>query len=154
MLALPHLLGTCLSSLWTLPFPCFRLDFSLSHFTIWCFGQTALFLFPFGKGVFGILANCFVRGTEATLSQYVQVFLLKPAPFCALFAGLGSTNESATSLLSDSRSVLNTLSSPPSFLLPQSLWKIWQELSSPVLSGCNRSQDIRFFWGTTRLMSW
>ena len=32
-------------------------------------------------------------------------------------------------LLSDSRSVLASLLSPPSFLLPQSLWKIWQELS-------------------------
>ena len=47
-----------------------------------------------------------------------------------LFAGLGGTNKSATSLLlSDSRSVLTTLSSPPSFLLSQSLWQIWQELS-------------------------
>ena len=59
-----------------------------------------------------------------------SISLLKPAPFCKLFAGLGSTNISATSLLllSDFRFVLTTLSSPPSFLLPQSLWKIWQEL--------------------------
>ena len=33
-------------------------------------------------------------------------------------------------LLSDSRSVLATLFSPPSFLLSQTLWQIWQELSS------------------------
>ena len=33
-------------------------------------------------------------------------------------------------LLSDSRSVLPTLFSPPSFLLSQTLWQIWQELSS------------------------
>ena len=33
-------------------------------------------------------------------------------------------------LLSDSRSVLASLSSPPSFLLSQTLWQIWQELSS------------------------
>ena len=33
-------------------------------------------------------------------------------------------------LLSDSRSVLATLSSPPPFLLPQTLWQIWQELST------------------------
>ena len=53
-------------------------------------------------------------------AQYAQVFPLKPAPLCTLFAGLGSTNKSATSLLllSDSRSVLTTLSSPPPFLLP------------------------------------
>ena len=38
-------------------------------------------------------------------------------------------------LLSDSRSVLATLSSPPSFLLSQTLWQIWQELSS--LSFCS-----------------
>ena len=71
--------------------------------------------------------------------QYAQVFLLKP--LCKLFVGLGSTNKPATSLLllSDSRSVLTTLSSPPSFLLPQSLW---QELSS--LSFCSiRLQLVR-----------
>ena len=57
---------------------------------------------------------------------------MKPAPFCLLLAGLGSTNKSATSLflLSDSRSVLAILSSPLSFLLPQTLWQIWQKLSS------------------------
>ena len=38
-------------------------------------------------------------------------------------------------LLSDSRSVLTTLSSPPSFLLSQTLWQIWQELFS--LSSCS-----------------
>ena len=43
-------------------------------------------------------------------------------------------------LLSDSRSVLTTLFSPPSFLLSQSLWKIWKELSS--LSFCS----IRLQW--------
>ena len=61
-----------------------------------------------------------------------------------LFAGLGSTNKSATSLLvlSDSRSVLATLSSPPSFLLSQTLWQIWQKLSS--LSSCS----IRLQWVT------
>ena len=71
-----------------------------------------------------------------------QVFLLKPAPLCTLLAGLGSTKKSATflHLLSDSRSVLTTLSSPPLFLLPQSLWQIWQKL--PFLSSCS----IRLQW--------
>ena len=71
----------------------------------------------------------------------LKFFPLKPAPFCKLFAGLGNTNKPVTSLLllSDSRSVLTTLSSPP-FLLPQSLWQIWQELSS--LSSCS----IRLQW--------
>ena len=75
-------------------------------------------------------------------AQFVQVFPLKPAPFCTLFAGLGSTNKSAISLLlSDSRSVLATLSSPPSFLLSQTLWQILQELSS-LSSFCIRLQWV------------
>ena len=97
----------------------------------------------FGKGGSGQLANCSLLRPPFSFQQaeYVQVFLLKPAPFCKLFAGLGSTNKSATSLLlSDSRSVLATLFSSPSFLLPYSLWEIWQELSS--LSSCS----IRLQW--------
>ena len=43
-------------------------------------------------------------------------------------------------LLSDFRSVLTTLSSPPSFLLSQTLWQIWQKLS--CLSSCS----IRLQW--------
>ena len=75
-------------------------------------------------------------------AQYALVFLLKPAPFCTLFAGLGSANKCVISLLllSDSSSFLTILSSPPSFLLPQTLWQIWQELSS--LSSCY----IRMQW--------
>ena len=57
-------------------------------------------------------------------------------------------------LLSDSRSVLAALFSPPSFLLSQTLLQIWQELSSPVLSGYNGSPDSCFSRGTTQLMSW
>ena len=74
--------------------------------------------------------------------QYVQVFPLKSVPFCKPFAGSGSTNKSATSLLllSDFRSVLTTLSSPASFLLPKTLWQIWQEL--PSLPTC----FIRLQW--------
>ena len=66
------------------------------------------------------------------LDQYAPVFPLKPAPFCTLFAGPGNTIKSAIFLLllSDSRSVLATLSSPPPFLLSQTLWQIWQELST------------------------
>ena len=67
--------------------------------------------FPFGKGGSGVLADCFLalRPLFSFLqAQYAQVFPLKPAPLCTLFAGLGSTNKSATSLLllSESRSVL------------------------------------------------
>ena len=66
-------------------------------------------------------------------NRCIQAFLLKPAPFCKLFANLCSTNKSVTSLSFsplNSRSVLATLSSPPSFLLSYTLWLIWQELFS------------------------
>ena len=69
-------------------------------------------------------------------AQYVEGYSLKPAPFYKLSAGLGNTNKSAISLLLlyDSCFVLFTLPFPPSFLLPQTLWQIWQELSS--ISSC------------------
>ena len=107
---------------------------------IWYSGLTALFLFVLAKAALAFLpTNLSVALRPLSLfqqSQYVQVFPLKPAPFCTLFAGLGNTNKSAIFLLllSDSHSVLTTLSSPPSFLLSQTLWQIWQELSS--LSSC------------------
>ena len=66
-------------------------------------------------------------------AQYAQVFPLKPAPFCTLFAGLDNTNRSAIFLLFSYYLTL-ALSSPLSFLLSQTLWQIWQELSS--LSSC------------------
>ena len=113
--------------------------------TIWYSEQTALFLSFLEKTALAYLpAALFVALRPLfpfQLAQYAQVFPLKPAPSYSLFAGLGSTNKSATSLLlSDSRSVLATLSSPPYFLLPQYLWKIWQELFS--LSSCT----IRLQW--------
>ena len=96
--------------------------------------------FPFGKGGSGVLANCSLCGTEATLSFSAgPVFPLKPAPFCTLFAGLGNTKKSAISLLFFSCLTL-VLSSPPSFLISQTLWQIWQELS--FFSSCS----IRLQW--------
>ena len=104
--------------------------------------------FPFGKGSSSVLANCCLCGTEATLS-----FLAGPvcssfsAEACAIQHALCSSRQheqvchfSSLLLLSDSRSVLANLSSPPSFLLSQILWQIWQELSS--LSSCS----IRLQW--------
>ena len=116
---------------------------------IWCSGLTALFLFLLARADPAFLPTAFSVALRPLFSfrqaQYVPVSPLKPAPFCTLFAGLGSTNKSAISpllLLSDSRSVLATLSFPPSFLLSQTLWQIWQELSS--LSSCS----IRLQWVT------
>ena len=157
MIAFHFVLGICLRSRWSPRFPhALHLIFlsfakvmlsTLSPLMIWSSGQMALFLFAFGEGGSGTLANCSVSVALRPLfpfqqAQYVQVFPLKPAPFCTLFAGLGSTNKSATSflLLSDSRSVLATLSFLPSFFLSQTLWQIWQERSS--LASCS----IRLQW--------
>ena len=92
-------------------------------------------------------------------AQYAQVFPLKPAPFCTLFAGLGSTNKSAISLLFSSYLTL-VLSSPPCPLLHLSSYlKLCGRSSrncllSSFLSGYNGSPDTHFYRGTTRLMSY
>ena len=93
----------------------------ISHLTVWCFGHMALFLLA--KAALAYLPTALFVALRHSSQQAlcVQVFPLKPVPFCTLFAGLGSTNKSATSLLSDSRSVLTILPSGLSFLLPQSL---------------------------------
>ena len=113
----------------------------LSHLTIWCSGQMALFLFHLVKVALAYLPTALSVALRPHFSlqqaQYAQVFPMMPTPFCTLFAGLGSTNKSATSRLFSSYLNLATLSSPPFFLLPQSLW---QEMSS--LSSCS----IRLQW--------
>ena len=104
--------------------------------------------FPFGKGGSGALANCSLSGTEATLSFSAgPVCSSFSAEACAILHALCWSRQhqqvchfSSLLLLSDSRSVLATLSSLPSFLLSQTLWQIWQELSS--LSSCS----IRLQW--------
>ena len=123
----------------TLFSPCSRSDPSLSRqgaalayldslpLMIWCSGQTALFLFFLARAAPAFLPSALSVALRPLFpfrqAQYVPVFPLKPAPFCTLFAGLGSTNKSAISLLfsylSDSCYVLATLFSPPSFLLSQ-----------------------------------
>ena len=104
--------------------------------------------FPFGKGGSGVLANSSLCGTEATLYLSAgPVCSSFTAEACAILHALCWSRQhhkvchfSSLLLLSDSRSVLATLSSPPSFLLSQTLWQIWQELSS--LSFCS----IRLRW--------
>ena len=133
----------------TLSTPCSRSDPPLSRqgaalayldsipphdLVLWTNGSVS---FPFGKGGSGVLSNCSLCGTEA--AQYAQASLMKPAPFCTLFAGLGNTNKSAISLLFCYYLTL-VLSSPPSFLSSQTLWQIWQELS--FFSSC----AIRLQW--------
>ena len=143
----------------TLSTPRFRSDFPLSRqgaalahldslpLMIWCFELTALFLFLLVRAA-PAFSNCSLCGTETTLS-------FSAGPVCSSFSAEACTilhalcwsrqhqqvcHFSSFLLLSDSRSVLATLSSPPSFLLSQTLWQIWQELSS--LSSCS----IRLQW--------
>ena len=118
---------------------------TLSPLMIWYSGQTALFLLARAAPAF--LPTALSVALRPLFSfrqaQYVQVFPLKRAPFCTLFWSRQHQQVchfSSLLLLSDSRSVLATLSSPPSFLLSQTLWKIWQEMSS--LSSCS----IRLQW--------
>ena len=82
--------------------------------------------------------------------QYAQVFLLKPAPFCKLLAGLGSTNKSATSHFSSFYLTL-ALSFPPCPLLHLSFYlNLFGRsgrncfLSRNILSGYNGSQRHSF----------
>ena len=98
---------------------------------------------PLGMGDSGILANCSLCGTEATLSFSAgPVCSSFSAETCAILHALCWSRQhqqachfSSLLLLSNSRSVLATMSSPPSFLLFETFWQIWQELSS--LSSCS-----------------
>ena len=76
--------------------------------------------FPFDKSGSGILANCSLCGTEATLSflagPVCSNFSTEPAPFCTLFAGLGNTIKFAI-FLYFSHYLTLVSSSPPCPLL-------------------------------------
>ena len=76
-------------------------------------------------------------------AQYAQVFPLKPAPFCTLFAGLGSTSKSAISLLFSYYRTL-VLSSPPCPLL---------QLSS-YLKFCGRSKELSSLSSCSIRLQW
>ena len=112
---------------------------------LWTNGSVPSF---FGKGGSGVLTNCSLCGIETTFS-----FLAGPlcssfsSEACAILYALCWSRQdqqvfhfSSFLLLSDSHSILTILFSPPSFFLPQSLWQIWQELSS--LFSCS----IRLQW--------
>ena len=131
---------------------------------IWCFGLTALFLFLLAKAAPAFLPTAL--SVELRLlfpfrqAQYAQVFPLKPAPFCTLFAGLGGAIKSTISLLFSYYLTL-VLSSPPChFLHLSSYLKLYGRsgrsclLYPSVLLDYNGSSDTRFSRGTTRLMSW
>ena len=162
LLALPVLLGICLRSRWSPPFPLHALALipltvakvrllpilTLFPLMIWYSGQTALFLFLSARAAPAFLPTALYVALRPHFpfrqAQFVPVFRLKPAPFCTLFAGLGNTIKSAIFLLFFSCLTL-VLSSPSCSLLhlscyPQTLWQIWQELS--FFSSCS----IRLQW--------
>ena len=149
--------------------PLSRQDAALAHLDslslmIWCSGQTALFLFLLVKAASAFLPTALSVALRPLFpfrqAQYIQVFPLKPASFCTLFAGLGSTNKSAIFLLF-SYCLTLVLSSPPCSLLHLSFYLKLRGrsgrnclFSPPVLSGYNGSPDTRLSRRTTRLTSW
>ena len=174
LLARSFLLGISPRSRWSPPLPLHALGlitFSLAKvrlspiltlfpthdLILWTDGSDP---FPFVKGASVVLANCSLRSTETTLSFSAgPVCSSFSAEACAILHALCWSRQhqqvchfSSLFLLPYSRSVLATLSSPPSFLLSQTLWQICL-LSPPALSGYNGSPDTHFYWGTTRLTS-
>ena len=139
------------------------LTLTLSPLMIWYSELTALFLFLLARAALAYLPTALSVAMRPLFpfrqAQYVQVTLLKPAPFCTLFAGLGSTNKSAIFVLF-SYYLTVVLSSPFCPLLHLFFhFKLSGRsgrncfLSPPALSGYNGSSNIRFFRGMTRLMS-
>ena len=130
---------------------------------IWCFGQTAPFLFLLARAASTFLPTAFFVALRPLFpfrqAQYVEVFPLKPAPFYTLFAGLGSTNKSAISLLFSYYLTLVVSSPPCSLLHFFSYLKLCGRsgtnclISPPVLSGYNGSPDTSFSRETTWLIS-
>ena len=178
LVALPFLFGICLRSRWSPPSPLHALaliplslakvrlspTLTLSPLMIWCFVQTALFLFLLAKAAPAFLPTALSVALKPLFpfrqAQYAQVFPLKPAPFCTLFAGPSSTIKSAIFLLFSYYLTL-VLSSPPCPLLHLSSYlKLCGRsgrnclLSPCVLLDYNGFPDTRFYRGTTRLMSW
>ena len=175
--ALSFLFGICLPSRWSPSFPLhaftliplflakmrLSLILTLSPLTISCFGQTALFLFVLARVAPAFLPTALSVALRPLFpfrqAQYVQVFPLKPGPFCMVLAGLGSTNKSTISLLFSYYLTLVPLSLPCPHLHLSSYFNFCGRsvrnclLSPPVLSGYNGSPDIRFYRETSRLMS-
>ena len=120
---------------------------------LWTDGSVPI---PFGKDGSGVVANCSLCGTEATLSFSADpVCSSFSAEACAILRALCWSRQhhkichfSSLFLLSDSRSVLSSIFSF-TFISGRNCL-----LSRPVLSGYNGSPDTRFFWTTTQMMSW
>ena len=130
---------------------------------IWYSGQTALFFFRLANAAPAFLPTALSVTLRPLFpfrqAQYVQVFPLKPAPFCTLFASLGSTTKSSIFLLFSYYLTLVRSLPPYPFLHLSSYLKLCGRsgrnclLSPPFLSHYNESSHTRFSRGTTRLMS-
>ena len=129
---------------------------TLSPLIIWYSGETALLLFLLARAAPAFLptALCVALRPLFTFwqAQYVQVFPPKPAPFCTL-----CWSRQHQQVCHFSYYLTLVLSSPPSFLLSQTLWQIWQEacllsllLFYQATMGC---QTLVSPGETTRLMS-
>ena len=131
---------------------------------IWYPGLMALFLFLLAKAALMYLPTSLAVARRPLFSsqqaQYAPVFVLKPARFCKLLAGLGSINKSAISILLSSYLTLVLSSSPVlSSILLFYLKRCGRSsrnclLSPHVLSDYNGCPDTRFSRRMTRLMSW
>ena len=121
-------------------------------------------LFAFGKGGSGVLANCSICGTEATLSfsagSVCSSFSVKAYAILHALCWFRQHQKSAIFLLF-SYYLTRVLPSPLCPLLHLFFYlKLCNRsgrnclLSPPVLSDYNGSPDTRFSRGTTRLMSW
>ena len=130
------------------------------YLVIWTDGSVP---FPFGKGGSGVLANCSLCRTEATLFFSAgPVCSSVSTEACAILHALcwsRQHNKSGTSHPFSSTLTL-VLFSPPCLLLHLSFYFNLSGisvrncvLSSFVLSGYNGSPDTGFSWETT-LMSW
>ena len=123
---------------------------------IWCSGQTVLFRFLLVKAASVYLPTVLSVALRPLFqqAQYVQVFPLKPVPFCTLFAGLDSTNKSAIFL------VFYYLTLVVFFFHLSSYLKLCGRsgmnclLCPPVLSGYIGSPNTCLSRGTMQLMSW
>ena len=152
----------------TLSSPCSRSDpplirqsVTLAHLdslplTIWCFGQTALFLFLLAKETLAYLITA-LCGTKATLS-------FSAGPVCSSFSVEACAILHALCWSRQHQQVCH-FSSPPirlsfcpllhlSFYVRLSVRSGRNCYLSSVVSGYNESPDIRFSRGMTRLTSW
>ena len=126
---------------------------------MWRSEQMALFLFLLANAALAFLTTALSvelrLGFPFQQAQYIQVFLLKPAPFYKLWVCLGSTDKSAISLLFCFFSTLVTLFSPPFFLYLKLCGLSGRNcLLSLLLTGYNGSPHTSFSRGTTLLISW